>query len=157
MPSTRNTSARPRPPRPTRAGSTPRSGSASKTFDQAPLRHWSGAFPFMLRAIRWGIASLGLGILALSGAAAELQRFELVSEYLKAPVTVEVLVPDGVDATARLPVVYVLAAEPRTDGNRGLAEIQRLCLADKHRVICVGVNFDTMPWYGDHATDPGIG
>src|SRR5688572_28299826 len=111
----------------------------------------------MLRAIRWGIASLGLGILALSGAAAELQRFELVSEYLKAPVTVEVLVPDGVDATALLPVVYVLAAEPRTDGNRGLAEIQRLCLADKHRGICVGVNFDTMPGYSDQATDPGIG
>jgi len=111
----------------------------------------------MLRAIRLRLGSLGLGSLGLLAGAAELQRFELVSEFLQAPVAVEVLVPDGAAAAAsRLPVLYVLAAEPRADGNRGLAEIQRLGLADKHQVICVGVNFDTMPWYGDHATDPGI-
>lgn len=109
-----------------------------------------------MRALHLGFGWLALGIVVLRVGAADLQRFELASEFLKASITVEVLVPDGADATARLPVVYVLAAEPRVDGNRGLAEIQRLGLADKHQIICVGVNFDTMPWYGDHATDPGI-
>jgi S-formylglutathione hydrolase FrmB len=110
----------------------------------------------MFRMIRPGFGWLGFAVLALASRAAELSRFELASEFLKSPVMVEVLVPDGVAAGERLPVVYVLAAEPRADGNRGLAEIQRLGLADTHRVICVGVNFDTMPWYGDHATDPGL-
>jgi hypothetical protein len=99
---------------------------------------------------------LGLALLGCHVDAAELQRFELTSEFLKSPVVVEALVPDGTDASAHLPVVYVLAAEPRADGNRGLREIRRLGLADRHHVLCVGVNFDTMPWYGDHASDPGI-
>jgi hypothetical protein len=116
----------------------------------------TGVFPRKQHRLRRAFAGLAVVLSGLLVGAAELQRFELTSEYLKAPVMVEVLLPEGADTAARLPVVYVLAAEPRTEGNRGLREIQRLGLADRHRILCVGVNFDTMPWYGDHATDPGI-
>ena len=100
-----------------------------------------------------GLLAVGL---ALSGSAGEIRRFELTSEYLKGAVGVEVLLPDHRAADERYPVVYVLAAEPGVGPNRGLAELARLDLANRHRVICVGVNFDTMPWYGNHASDPGI-
>ncbi len=102
-------------------------------------RRWS--LPLVLPVLLW---------------ADEIQSFELSSEYLKAPVRVEVVLPGNYVESERHAVVYVLAAEPGAVGNRGLAEIRRLGLATRHGVICVGVNFDTMPWYGDHATDPGI-
>jgi hypothetical protein len=102
---------------------------------------WRWSLPLLLPVVSW---------------ADEIQSFELSSEYLKAPVCVEVVLPENYVASERHAVVYVLAAEPGVVGNRGLAEIRRLGLATQHDVICVGVNFDTMPWYGDHATDPGI-
>jgi len=105
-----------------------------------PVR-WGWALALMLPAVLW---------------ADEIESFELSSEYLRASVRVEVVLPASYDPSVRHAVVYVLAAEAGASGNRGLAEIQRLGLATRHDVICVGVNFDSMPWYGDHTSDPGI-
>jgi len=107
-----------------------------------------------IRPVRWGWA-LSLMLPAILWAD-EIESFELSSEYLKAPVRVEIVLPASYNPSVRHAVVYVLAAESGVSGNQGLVEIRRLRLATRHGVICVGVNFDSMPWYGDHASDPGI-
>jgi len=38
----------------------------------------------------------------------------------------------------------------------GLAEIRKLGLHNKHKLICVAATFSHVPWYADHPTDPAV-
>jgi hypothetical protein len=57
---------------------------------------------------------------------------------------------------APLRVLYVLPVEAG-EGNRygdGLAEVRKLGLHNRYRLICVEPTFSALPWYADHPTDP---
>lgn len=83
------------------------------------------------------------------------RRIVIDSEFLGRPMTIEVFLPRShlVHRERRYRVLYVLAAEPGDGPNRGLLEVARRDLHDRFDLIAVGVNFDTTPWYGAHATD----
>lgn len=69
-----------------------------------------------------------------------------------------VLRPAKLGKAERCRVVYVLPVEA-LDGRRygdGLAEIRKLGLHDRHRLICVYPTFSQTPWYADHPTDARI-
>lgn len=98
---------------------------------------------------------------ALSAPADEsLRRLPLKSEFVGPDAHVSVLLPEAyaTELEARFRVLYVLPVEPGYGGEYGdpLAVIQSLGLHDKHRLICVVPAFDTMPWYGDHATEKRV-
>jgi len=79
-------------------------------------------------------------------------------DYQRGKTTVRVLLPKGLAKGKRYRVVYVLPVES-ADGRRfgdGLAEIRKLGLHDKHKLICVYPTFSHVPWYADHPTDPAI-
>jgi hypothetical protein len=86
------------------------------------------------------------------------------------PTTLRILLPEdagkapasapapGKDVTrcAPLRVLYVLPVEAGL-GNRygdGLAEVRKLGLHNRYRLICVEPAFSALPWYADHPTDP---
>ncbi len=61
-----------------------------------------------------------------------------------------------VAGAATLRVLYVLPVETGL-GNRygdGLAEVRKLGLHNRYRLICVEPTFSALPWYADHPTDP---
>ncbi len=82
------------------------------------------------------------------------------------PTKLRILLPDepaksaGADRSAAKPaplrVLYVLPVEAG-EGNRygdGLAEVRKLGLHNRYRLICVEPTFSALPWYADHPTDP---
>ena len=80
------------------------------------------------------------------------------SGHQRGKTKVRILLPERLDASKRYRVVYVLPVEAG-DGRRygdGLAEIKKLGLHDKHKLICVYPTFSAVPWYADHPTSPGI-
>lgn len=80
------------------------------------------------------------------------------SEFQAGETEIRVLLPEAVASDERLPVLYLLPVEALR-GNRfgdGMAEAQRLELANRYRVICVLPTFSHLPWYADHPTDPVI-
>lgn len=84
--------------------------------------------------------------------------FTLHSRRQAGPTLVRVLLPEAFRRRCALRVVYVLPVEAG-DGDRygrGLEEIRRLRLHDRHHVACVAPNFFDLPWYADHPTDPRI-
>ena len=87
-------------------------------------------------------------------------RLPLESEFVGRDAHVAVLLPQAYarEPEARFRVLYVLPVEPGVERRYGdpLAVIKSLGLHDKHRLICVVPEFDTMPWYGDHATDKQV-
>ena len=104
---------------------------------------------------------LSSGTLAAIAAAAEPpQRLPLESEFIGPGAHVSVLLPEAYAAEpeARFRVLYVLPVEPGDERRFGdpLAVIQALGLHDTHRLICIVPEFDTTPWYGDHATDKRV-
>lgn len=80
------------------------------------------------------------------------------SPYQSGPTHVKVLLPDRLDDGGRCRVLYVLPVEAG-DGDRwgrGLPEVKKHDLHNRHRLICVLPTFSQLPWYADHPTDPGI-
>jgi hypothetical protein len=57
---------------------------------------------------------------------------------------------------APLRVLYVLPVEAGEGGRfgDGLAEVRKLGLHNRYRLICVEPTFSALPWYADHPTDP---
>lgn len=93
-------------------------------------------------------------------------RLPLETPHLTGSNAVEVLLPSGYDRDPHRShrVLYVLpvAGEGGEHGN-SLEVIRSLGLHDRHDLICVAPQFArmqqqpralTMPWYGNHATDP---
>ncbi len=80
------------------------------------------------------------------------------SPYQSGPTLVKILLPDGVDDGKHYRVLYVLPVEAG-DGDRwgrGLLEVKKHDLHNRHRLICVLPTFSQLPWYADHPTNPGI-
>jgi hypothetical protein len=80
------------------------------------------------------------------------------SPYQRGKTKLRVLLPDRPEEGERCRVVYVLPVEAG-DGRRygdGLAEIRKLGLHNRHKLICVCPTFSQVPWYADHPTDPAI-
>jgi S-formylglutathione hydrolase FrmB len=80
------------------------------------------------------------------------------SPFQAGATSIRVLLPTGMDATRKHPVLYVLPVEAGL-GERwgdGLLEVRKAGLHDKYGLICVAPTFSALPWYADHPTDPGI-
>ena len=80
------------------------------------------------------------------------------SDYQLGRTKVRVLLPDRLEEGRRYRVVYVLPVEAG-DGRRygdGLAEIRKLGLHERHKLICVAATFSHTPWYADHPTDRAV-
>ena len=84
--------------------------------------------------------------------------YRVESQFMSRENAIEVLLPDGFDKTKQYRVLYVLPVEPGIGGRYGdgLQEVKKAGVHNKYDLICVAVAFDTVPWYGAHATDQGI-
>jgi len=80
------------------------------------------------------------------------------SPFLGEPGRVEVLVPDKVEAGRTYRTLYVLPVAGQLDSvyGDGLAEVRKTDAHNKHDLIVVSMSFDSVPWYGEHASDPKI-
>jgi S-formylglutathione hydrolase FrmB len=67
---------------------------------------------------------------------------------------IEVLLPDDYDARRQYRVLYVLPVESGVGGRYGdgLLEVRKANAHNRYQLICVAIAFDTLPWYGAHAT-----
>lgn len=84
--------------------------------------------------------------------------FTVRSPYLSGKNRVEILLPDDSETERRYPVLYVLPVNPGIGGRWGdcLQEVKKTGLHNENDLICVTMEFDTVPWYGAHATNPSI-
>jgi len=83
-------------------------------------------------------------------------EIELESPHQDGPTRVEVLLPDKLEPGKKYPVLYILpvaGAHKRPFGD-GLMEAKKADLANKYGIICVEPYFSSIPWLGNHATDP---
>ncbi len=85
-----------------------------------------------------------------------IHTFTVQSPYLGKPSTVRVLLPDKVEPDKTYRTLYVLPVEGGTDGPHGdgLTEVRKADAHNQYAIICVTMSFDSVPWYGAHATDP---
>ena len=74
------------------------------------------------------------------------------SRFLSKPTEIQVLTPDDLDYRKKYRVLYLL---PVHQGHQpqALQEVKRLDIANKYNVICVGPDYDAMPWYANHPTN----
>ncbi|MEX0653518.1 MAG: alpha/beta hydrolase-fold protein [Phycisphaeraceae bacterium] len=81
--------------------------------------------------------------------------FTVTSPYLGQPSTIEVLLPDTIEADHTYRTLYVLPVEGGIGGQfgDGLAEVRKADAHNRHGLIGVTMSFDSVPWYGAHATD----
>jgi hypothetical protein len=86
------------------------------------------------------------------------QVFTVTSPYTKRANPIEVLLPDHLEEGRRYPVLYILPVGGEPDGPHGdgLREVRKADAHNRFGVICVSMRFDSVPWYGSHATDPTI-
>ncbi len=91
-------------------------------------------------------------------AAKGVKVFRVDSPYLGRQSTVEVLLPDKLEAGRTYRTLYVLPVEGGIGGKYGdgLAEVRKADAHNRYGLICVTMSFDTVPWYGAHATNPRI-
>jgi hypothetical protein len=84
--------------------------------------------------------------------------YKVSSPYLAGENEVEVLLPDKFDKARRYRVLYVLPVESGIGGHYGdgLEEMRKADAHNRYGLICVTMAFDTVPWYGAHATNPKI-
>jgi len=105
---------------------------------------------------------LGVGLRPLHGEALAVEVATVpLGDPLAGPAArVAALVPkaDETDRDARFRVLYVLPVEPEGQQQKRfgepLAVIESLGLHDKHKRICIAVQYDETTWLGGHATDP---
>ena len=85
-------------------------------------------------------------------------RFIVRSQYQGEANAIEVLLPDGYDASRKYPVLYVLPVEEDIGGRwgNGLQEVRRHGLHNKHGLIAVAPAFDSEPWFCDNADAPAL-
>lgn len=85
-------------------------------------------------------------------------RYNVQSQFTGGTNAVEVLLPDDYDKDRPHRVLYVLPVEAGIGGRfgDGLIEIKRRDIHNRYGVICVAPAFDTLPWFGAHASDPKI-
>ncbi len=117
----------------------------------------------VLLGVIMGLASLSTSAGDLSATPGEKQANGEIVHRLKSPrqageTQVRVLVPEGINSTDKLRVLYVLPVEAGREHRfgDGLAEIHRLGLHSKHRLLCVAPTFSHLPWYADHPSDKTI-
>lgn len=91
-------------------------------------------------------------------AADGIRRHSVRSPYQAGTTSVRVLLPDDVQPGMRYPLLLVLPVEAEEEHRfgGGLAEVRRLGLHNKHKLVAVAPTFSHLPWYGDHPTDPTI-
>lgn len=84
--------------------------------------------------------------------------YAVESRFLRGSNAVEVLLPDDWDPNRAYRVLYVLPVHPGVGGRwgDGLQLIRALGSHNRHALVCVSPAFDSWPYYGAHATDPGI-
>jgi len=86
------------------------------------------------------------------------QVFEVDSAYLGRPCKVEVLLPDKIEPGKTYRTLYALPVggewTPEQPWGHPLTELRKIDAANRYQLICVSMEFDTVPWYGQHATDP---
>ena len=126
--------------------------------------------PCFIRGSNFPLALLICGLVAEAARAAEVVISSAApatngfvvhtvqSEFQAGLTKIYVRVPNKIAPGARLPVLYLLPVEAKDEQRWGdpLAEAAKLDLANKLNVICVYPTFSHLPWYCDHATDPGI-
>lgn len=86
-----------------------------------------------------------------------IDAYTIDSAYLGRQCALEVLTPQRLDPRASYRTLYVLPVEGR-HGRHGDG-LEAIRLADAHNrygLVCVQMEFDSVPWYGAHATDPSI-
>lgn len=85
-------------------------------------------------------------------------RYRVESRFMSGANAIEVLLPDDYEENKRYHVLYVLPVEAGIGGRYGdgLMEVKKANAHNKYQVICVAIAFDTIPWYGAHATDQKI-
>jgi hypothetical protein len=92
--------------------------------------------------------------------------YTIASPRQSKPTKLRILLPDAaekstgadkpVSKNAPSRVLYVLPVEAGEGGRfgDGLAEVRKLGLHNRYRLICVEPTFSALPWYADHPTDP---
>lgn len=83
---------------------------------------------------------------------------EVTSPYQAQPTQIRVLLPAARKPDRRDAVIYVLPVEKLNESRygNGMAEVQKLDLANKHGIIFVAPTFAQLPWYADHPSDAAI-
>lgn len=83
------------------------------------------------------------------------KTFTITTPLLGKPSTLEILLPDKLEEGKRYRTLYVLPVEGGIGGQfgDGIAELRKLNVHNEHSLVCVTMSFDTVPWYGAHATD----
>jgi enterochelin esterase-like enzyme len=81
-----------------------------------------------------------------------LHTYVLTSDYQARPCKVYVLLPDRFEPKTKYKVLYILPAW--TPSKEGILEAKKLNLHNQHNLICVVMDFSTMPWYADHPDNP---
>ena len=84
--------------------------------------------------------------------------YAVTSPFLSGVNRVEVLVPDCMVEGHKYRTLYVLPVEDSTgrEYGDGLAEVRKADAQNRYGLICVTMTFDSIPWYGSHATNPAI-
>src|SRR5262245_66219206 len=82
----------------------------------------------------------------------------VVSPYQAGETKIHVLLPREKSRGTDVRVLYVLPVEPQDGQQCGdpFAELHKLDVQNKHRLICVKPTFSHAPWYADHPSDPCI-
>jgi S-formylglutathione hydrolase FrmB len=81
-----------------------------------------------------------------------LETYVITSDYQAKPCKVYVLLPDNFDRKKKYKVLYILPAW--APSREGILEAKKLNLHNKHDIICVAMDFSSMPWYADHPDNP---
>lgn len=78
------------------------------------------------------------------------------SPYQQGKTELRVLLPNEIEPTERLPVVFLLPVEAGRERRFGdaLAEIIQHDLHNKYRAVYAAPTFAQLPWYADHPTNP---
>lgn len=107
---------------------------------------------------RFTIAALVFALLAVSPGRGAETVHELNSPRQAGPTQVRVFSPDGTEGGRELPLLLVLPVEAGTEDRWGdpAAEVRRLDLANRHRLLVALPTFSALPWYADHPTDPNL-
>ncbi|MEW6753940.1 MAG: alpha/beta hydrolase-fold protein [Candidatus Latescibacterota bacterium] len=88
------------------------------------------------------------------------QVFRVASPCLGQTCRVDVLLPNEIKASRTYRTLYVLTVGGEWAANppwgNGLTELHKLDAHNRYRLICVSMDFDTVAWYGSHATNPRI-
>lgn len=81
---------------------------------------------------------------------------EIQSPHQAGPTQIRVLSPDSPAGIKSVLYVLPVQAGLGVKYGDGLAEVERLGLADKHRLLAIAPTFFHLPWYADHPRDPKI-